>query len=79
MEIRESSSMRELSNEELGLVGGGLAPVGLGLNLGVVGDLVGGLVAGLGGLVGGLVGGLTSLVGGLVGSLAGLTGGLGGL
>jgi len=79
MEIRESSSMRELSNEELGLVGGGLAPIGIGLNLGVVGDLVGGLVTGVTGLVGGLVGGVTNLLGGLLGGLAGLTGGLGGL
>lgn len=57
--------MRELSKDELGLVGGGLAPITLSVlgipvvaNLGVVGNLVGALVTGLTGVVGGLLGGL---------------------
>ncbi len=61
MELRESSTMRELSKDELGLVGGGLAPIKLSvlgipvvLKLGVVGNLVGSLVIGLGGVLGGL-------------------------
>lgn len=72
MELRESSTMRELSNEELGHVGGGLAPVTVVANLGVVGDLVGGLVTGLGGLLGGLLTGVSGLVGGLLGTIGGL-------
>lgn len=74
MELRESSTMRELSNEELGHVGGGLAPITI--NLGVFGDLVESLavttVTGLNGLLGGLFTGLTGAVGGLFGTLGGL-------
>ena len=78
MESRESSTMRELSNEELGLVGGGLAPITL--NLGVVGDLVGGLVVGLTTVVGAASLGLAALLGGALGGLGlGLGGLLGGL
>lgn len=72
MELRESSTMRELSNEELGNVGGGLAPATITLNLGVVGDLVGGLVTGLGAVLGGLLGGLAAGLGGVLGGLGGL-------
>lgn len=77
MELRESSTMRELSNDELGLVGGGLAPITI--NLGIVGDVVGNAVGALGGLLNTLLGGLTSVVGGLLGGLGGTLGGIGGL
>lgn len=69
--LHESKTMRELTNEELGLVSGGVTVGGLDLS-----GLLGGVIGTVTGLVGTVVGLVTGLVGGLINSLGGLLGGL---
>ncbi|MBI1980326.1 MAG: hypothetical protein HYS63_01930 [Methylocystis sp.] len=67
--FHERDTMRELTNEELGVVGGGLDVGGL---LGGVTTLVGGVVGTVTGLVSSLLGTVTGLLGGVLGGLGGL-------
>ncbi len=70
--FHERDTMRELTNEELGFVGGGVGGLDLGGLLGGVTTLVGGLVGTVTGLVGSLLGTVTGLLGGVLGGLGGL-------
>jgi hypothetical protein len=72
MEIQKSSTMRELSNEELGMVGGGI----LDLDLGGVGGVVTGVLGTVTNLLGNALQSVAQLVFGLGTALKGLTNGL---
>lgn len=72
MEFRESNTMRELTNEELGAVSGGIGPINIGVGLGAVGTLVDSVV----GLLNGLVGSVGTLLTGLLNGLGTTLGGL---